>query len=152
MVWAVLALTVRLTLPVFDADSTGCAPGVAPCTDLDFLVAEAQPVCPAGPMRRVAALSVRGREGERLTLNLPLSADSAYSVRVWTADTTGNRSCPVWLAVGPWPLMVERRAATQVGPWHDVAGRRVGKHLCDLPSGVYLRRVGTRVERVALIR
>ena len=146
---AAAALSLRLTLPRFEADSLqGCEPGSRLCQDLDSLFADGQPVNPAAPVRRLAALSVRGREGEALRLDLPLSPDSAYAVSITTRNLRGQASCPARIALGPWPLAVVPQPVLKL-EWFDIAGRRVAY---PTVSGVYLWRRGRARGRMALIR
>ena len=123
---AVLLTAISFTLPSFNADTTHggrCEPGTIPLVDLDSLYAVFTPRW--GRADTVLRRSVRGLEGQRLTVDIPRT--DFGTVYVLTRDISGNVSCNSNL-VGinaPSVSVPDATAATGDTSWYDVAGRRM---------------------------
>lgn len=146
---AVMAVSVRFTLPAFRRDTTSCAAGPEALTDLDSVFVWMQ-LRGARTASLVLAAGMRGREGQAMTVQIP--TDSVATVWVETTDARGNRSCPsnyvgVNLTVGVPPFV---RANAPDSEWFDVTGRRI---TAPRAPGVYfLRRGRGHVRSVVVIR
>lgn len=146
----VLAAVLRFTLPAADADTSrtaaSCAPGTAPCRDLDSVWVWQQ-LRGRSSAELLWSARVRGREGEPLEVAVP--TDSIATLWVVTSDTTGNHSCPSNFVAVNLVAGVTPASAPPVLEWFDVAGRRLpGKP--SVPGVYFWRRGRERGVRVVL--
>lgn len=141
---AVVAASIIVTLPSFEASPTDCSPvGVL----RDLMLVRLYGRAPSGGPVLLAEEVAAGREGARDTLQFDLGGRS-WEVWATAVDSAGNESCPSDL------IHVEPLGAPAFGSdrsqWFDLAGRRVSR---PTAPGVYWRRDSAgRSRKVFMVR
>jgi hypothetical protein len=149
MLLLILLTVLNYTLPRFDADSLCVSRYSIPCTDLDSVALWGQ----GGPIptaHLIRMKSVRGREGEPDTLQVPDIEAMNTGLWVVTQDRIGNRSCGSNVVlIGSPPLSVPSARPRLKREWFDVTGRRLEHPPTE--TGIYFLREGHRVRSVVIV-